>query len=158
MGGSFVAYHYDEVKFKITLGSCLRTIIQVQGEGLSSLLTPNSAQELHYSCWPKQLLRTTCRGSMARSGTKMHQRECSERDLPSESVNYFFRNIVDKRVEARKNLHSNTLFLDFFSECTLRTSQVHWQTLPAHPVRAWDVWMPVKEKVWFILVMSSNLI
>lgn len=91
-------------------------------------------------------------------GHKMHQRECSERDLPSERVNYSFRNIMDKRVEAREVLHSNTLFLDFSSESTLGTSQVHWQTLHAHPVCTWDVWMPVKEKVWFILVMSSHLI
>jgi len=27
IGGSFVAYHYDEVKFKITLGAGLRTIM-----------------------------------------------------------------------------------------------------------------------------------
>lgn len=38
---SSVAYHYDEIEFKITLGSCLRTIMQVQGGDLSSLLTLN---------------------------------------------------------------------------------------------------------------------
>lgn len=43
IGGSFVAYHYDEVKFKITLGACLRTIMWVQEEVLSSLLRPDSA-------------------------------------------------------------------------------------------------------------------
>lgn len=70
---------------------------------------------------------------------KMHQRGCSERDLPPERLNYSFRNIMVKRVEIREVFHSNLLFLDFFSECTFRTNQVNWQTFHVHPVRAWDV-------------------
>lgn len=33
-------------------------------------------------------------------------------------VNYAFRNTMSKRVGAGENLHSNRIFLDFFSECT----------------------------------------
>lgn len=33
-------------------------------------------------------------------------------------LNYAFRNITNKRLGAGENLHSNRIFLDFFSECT----------------------------------------
>lgn len=60
-------------------------------------------------------------------------------------VNYSFRNIMDKRVEAREVLHSNTLFLDFLSECTPRASQAHWKTFHAHLVPALHLFLEMCE-------------